>query len=459
MLKIFNTLKNKKELFKSITNKLVNIYVCGVTVSDYCHIGHGRTFYFFDILLRYLVHIGYKCNYIRNITDIDNNLIKKSFKKKISIKNISSKMISYMWKDFNNLNFKTPNFEPKITDNIDLIINEIKKLINSNFAYIYNGNVYFKIRKYFNYGVFILNKKKNRFKKDFILWRKNKIHNNYGWNSPWSKGIPGWHIGCSVLSNKYLNNNIDIHGGGCDLIFPHHENDFIQSKCLYGNKYLSNYWIHTGMVLNNKGNKLSKSKNNFYLLNDLLKIYHPDVIKFFFMSNHYRKNLYFNISELEKSRLCINKLYLCLDNLNLNIFFNNKDFLSLKEFDDLFYDFMNDDINIPKVYTLIFHIMHEINKFKNIGKNLLASKLAFKMRYFANIIGILNDDINIYLRNRKNNKLNNKIIKKINKLIRIRNLARKKKKWNIADKLRNELYKLNISIKDRDDFISDWYLN
>ncbi len=460
MLKIFNTFSGKKELFKSINNKLVNMYVCGVTVSNYCHIGHGRTFCFFDILLKYLIHIGYKCNYIRNITDIDSKLIKKSFEKNISIKNITSNMILNMWKNFNNLNFKNPNFEPKLTDNINLIINKIKKLISCNFAYIsVNGDVYFKVKNCINYGIFFLNAKRNNFRKDFVLWKINKNNNIYGWESPWGKGIPGWHIGCSVISNKYLNNNIDIHGGGCDLIFPHHENDFIQSKCLYGKKYLSNYWIHTGMVLNYKGNKISKSKDNFYLLTDLLKIYHSDVIRFFFMSSHYRKNLFFNILDLEKYKLCINKLYLCLDGLNLNISLNKNDILSFKYFDDLFYNFMNDDINIPKIYTLIFSIMHEINKFKNIGNNLLASKLAFKMRFFANIIGILHDDVNLYLRNRKNIKLNYKIIKKINRLIKIRNLARKNKKWKIADKLRHELYKLNVSLKDKNDFTSEWYLN
>ncbi len=460
MLKIFNTFSGRKDLFKSITNKLVNIYVCGVTASNYCHIGHGRTFCFFNILFKYLQHIGYKCNYVRNITDIDIELIKKSLRKNISVKDITLNMILSMQKNFSNLNFKNPTLEPKLSDNINLIISEIKNLIDNNYAYISDdGNIYFRIKSCSDYNIFYFNIKRKNFKKDFVLWKKNINSYMYGWNSPWGKGIPGWHIGCSVMSNKYLNHKIDIHGGGCDLIFPHHENDFIQSKCLYGNKYLSNYWIHTGMVLNNKGDKLSKSKNNFYLLSDLLKLYHPDIINFFFMSNHYRKNLYFHFSDLEKYRICINKLYLCLDNLNLNIYLNKNDFLSFNFFDDLFYKYMNDDINIPKVHTLIFNMMHEINKLKNIGNNLLASKLAFKMRFFANIIGILYDDTNMYLRNIKNKKLDFKIIKRINKLIRVRNLARKNNKWKIADKLRDELYKLNISLKDTNKFTSEWYFN
>ncbi len=458
MLKIFNTLSRKKELFKSITNKLVNIYVCGITVSNYCHIGHGRTFYFFDILVNYLKHIGYKCNYIRNITDIDSKLIKKSFKENISFKKIFNNMILSMYKDFDSLNLSVPNFEPKVTDNIKLIISEISKLIKNNFAYInISGDVCFSIKKYLTNNSFFFNRNIKNINSDFVLWKINKNNINYGWFSPWGKGIPGWHIACSVMSNKYLSYNIDIHGGGCDLIFPHHENDLIQSKCLYGEKYLSNYWVHTGMVLNFKGNKLSKSSiSDVYWLSDLLNLYHVDIIKLFFMSTHYRKNLNFNILDLEKCKICINKLYLCLDDLNLNIFLNKKDFLDFKEFDDLFYNFMNNDLNIPKVYTLIFHMMHEINKFKS-SNRLLASKLACKMRYFSNIIGILNCDVSLYLRNIDSNK-KNKIIKKIKRLIRVRNLARKKKKWNIADLLRNKLRKLNVLVKDKKNFISDWYL-
>ncbi len=456
MLKIFNTLNKKKELFKSIQCKLVNIYVCGITVSNYCHIGHGRTFYFFDILVNYLKHIGYKCNYVRNITDVDNKLIKKSLQKKISLKDLSYKMIINMWNNFNNLNFSKPSFEPKITDHIKIIIKEIKKLIVLKYAYIsLNGDVYFKIKKYLNKNIFLLKKNIDIFKKDFVLWKVNKGSLNYGWKSPWGKGIPGWHIGCSVISNKYLNNNIDIHGGGYDLIFPHHENDIIQSKCLYGNKYKANYWIHTGMVLNIKGCKLSKSKdNNIYRLCDLLKIYHSDVLKFFFMSTHYRKNLYFNSLNFIKYKECINKLYLCLNNLNLNINLKKKDYLIFKEFDDLFYNYMNDDLNIPKVYTLIFYMMHEINKFK-CNNFSLANKLALRMRYFANIIGILNSNINYYLKNKLSFKID---IKKINKIVRIRNLARKRKKWYIADLLRNKLYKLNVLVRDKKKFNSDWYL-
>ncbi len=455
MLKIFNTLKNKKELFKSIKDKLVNIYVCGVTVSNYCHVGHGRTFYFFDILVNYLKHIGYKCNYIRNITDIDNKLIKRSLQKKIPFKNLSSKMINNMRNDFSNLNISSPNLEPKITDNINLIIHEIEKLILYKYAYIsLTGDVYFSVEKYLNHSSFFLKKNIGILKKDFVLWKLNKDSLSYGWESPWGKGTPGWHIGCTVISNKYLNYNIDIHGGGCDLIFPHHENDLIQSKCLYSIKYIANYWIHTGMVLNCNGYKLSKSKNNIYKLSDLLEIYHSDVLKFFFMSTHYRKNLYFNILDLVKYKECINKLYLCLDDFNLNINFKKKDYLIFKEFDDLFYKFMNDDLNIPKVYTLIFHMMHEINIIKS-NNFLLANKLAYKMRYFSNIIGILNNNVNFYLRNSLNIKID---IKKINRLIKIRNLARKKKKWHIADLLRNELYKLNVLVRDKKKSNSDWYL-
>ncbi len=457
MLKIFNTLVNKKELFKSINTKLVNMYVCGVTVSNYCHVGHGRTFYFFDTLLRYLIHLGYKCNYVRNITDIDNKLINKSLNKNISIKKISSNMILNMWKDFNDLGLLIPSFEPKITDNIELIIDGIKKLIKDNFAYISNnGDICFSVNKKINYGKYFSNRKVFKHINDFVLWKLNKNINFKAWDSPWGKGIPGWHIGCSIISNRYLNNHIDIHGGGSDLLFPHHENDLIQSKCLYKKKYFSNYWIHTGIMLNINGKKLSKSKKNVFFLKNLLKIYHPDIIKFFFSSKHYRKNMYFDITELERNKVCINKLYLCLSNLNMNITLNKKDILNFKEFDDLFYKYMNNDINLPKVQTLIFYMMHEVNKFK-FSNYLLANKLAFKMKCFANIIGILNNNVDNFLRQNKNRKINFKIIKRINRLVKIRNIARKKKKWKIADSLRNELFKLNVFVNDKENFSSEWY--
>ncbi len=463
MLKIFNTLSRKKEIFVPINLNKIKIYVCGVTTSNYCHVGHGRTFYFFDILLRYLIFLKYNCIYVRNITDIDDKIINKSNIDNINVYDLSNLMIRSMLKDFNNLNFKKPNYEPKLTDNIDLIISAIIKLIKYDYAYVSDtGDILFSINKvdlyksYFFNNRDISNKLNNQ---DFVLWKLNKLNDFLGWCSPWGFGRPGWHIGCSVMSNKYLFGAIDIHGGGYDLQFPHHHNELIQSQCLFKSEYLIKYWVHTGMVILNK-NKMSKSKSNVFFLKNLFNKYHIDVIKYYLMSTHYRKNLFFDVNSLNKTRLVITKFYLLLKDLNLNISLSKQDYLALKYFDDEFIKFMNDDFNIPKVYNLLFLIFHEINKFKN--KNfILASKLGVKMRFLANIIGLLNFDIYSFLNKKVGFKKlsNNLLVKKINKLIYLRNIARKSNNWIKADFIKKKLFNLNVKIKDKNNYCTEWYFN
>ncbi len=451
MLKIFNTLSKKKEVFIPRNKNKVNIYVCGVTISNYCHIGHGRTFYFFDILIRYLIYLGYKCNYIRNITDISDKLI-NNIKNIDDFKILSNTMINSMNNDFLNLGFLKPNFEPKISDNINLIIFYIKKLLNNNYAFIDSyGNILYK------------NKKRNG--NNFILWKiinnKNKENFFRGWNSPWGNGIPGWHIGCCVLSNYYLS-NIDIHGGGLDLLFPHHENEILLSEYIFKNKNFVNYWIHSGLVLYNNC-KLSKSVNNYFLINDILKMYHVDVVKYFLMSTHYRKKIFFSLDKLDFYKTVINKLYFSLKDLNLNINFLKSDLKYFIEFDDRFIKFMNDDFNIPKVYSIIFYMINEINRLKKKNKYILASKLGIKMCNLLKIIGLLNSNIEDYFKNKKILDIrfvNFNIINKIKKLIKIRNIARLKKRWNIADYIRKRLKKNNIFLIDyKKKNFTDWYLN
>ncbi len=446
MLRIFNTLSNKKEVFKSIYYRSVNIYVCGVTISNYCHIGHGRTFCFFDILVRYLNYLGYKCNYIRNITDVSNDFLKSKLLGKYKINDFITNMITKMSHDFKILDFIEPNYEPRTMKHISIIISFISKLIYDGFAYInINGDVCCDIKKIIRDNRFIKNKKLSN--NNFVLWKLNRFNKYFGWYSPWGFGIPGWHIGCSVLSNEYLHNMIDIHGGGTDLIFPHHVNEFYLSKYLFDKKNFINYFMHTGLVLTNKS-KMSKSKKNFFLLNDLLKKYHPDVIKFFFLSTHYRKTLSFNSNNLINSRLSITKFYLTLRNLNLNLSLSNKDLLSFRDLDKDFCCFMDDDFNTPKVFSLFFEILREINFLKN-RNFLLASKMGIKMCLLANIIGLLNNkNFFLYSGNYK--------IRKIENLIYLRNKARKCQNWVLSDLIRDKLYKLNVLIKDCKDK-TEWY--
>ncbi len=462
MLKIFNTLSKKKEEFIPHLKNNINIYVCGVTISDYCHIGHGRTFYFFDILIKYLRYLGYNCNYIRNITDIDNKLIIKSNKENISLKELSNKMINSMHIDFNRLNLSCPNLEPKITDNINVIILSIKKLFKNDYAYIdKEGNVLFSYKKFNNIYKYSFFKKNNNIIKqnnNFILWKLNKKNDLNGWSSPWGFGRPGWHIECSVISNKYLNNIIDIHGGGSDLIFPHHENELIQSKCLFNINYNIKYWMHTGLVIYNKY-KLSKSNNKNFLLYKLLNEYFPDVIKYYLLSKHYRKNLNFSIKILNIYKKSIYKLYLGIHDLDLNIKFNKSDILFFNYYDNIFLDYMNDDLNISGVHKLLFLMLSEINKFRS-KKFILASKLAIRMKFYASFLGLLQYDTKYFLSNKYFYKNKNylKLINKINFLIYSRNEERKNNNWKKADILRKKLRKLNVILKDKNDFTTEWFI-
>ncbi|MGK2896971.1 MAG: cysteine--tRNA ligase [Candidatus Makana argininalis] len=458
MLKIFNTKTKKKEIFKPFNINIVNIYVCGITVYDLCHIGHGRTFLIFDIIIRYLIYKGYKVNYIRNITDIEDKIIFKSIKYKKSYKVISNNMINEMKIDFDKLKIIRPNYEPKVTDYINLIIKFIIKLLNKNHAYILrNGDVVFSIKTYKNYGTLSkqnlskLNSKdnieNNIFKKnilDFVLWKIcNK--NEPGWISPWGYGRPGWHIECSTIK-LILGYNFDIHGGGSDLIFPHHENEIAQSNCIY-NKNCIGKWIHTGILLINK-KKMSKSKNNFFYIKDIIKKYNYEIIRYFLISNHYRSKFYYkeeNIKEFSKS---LKSLYFSLKDTNTSVNNNLCDKFILQ-----FHKAMDDDFNVPAAYAVLFKISNKINKLKKSNSKKI-NKMASTLKMLGNILGLLEQDPYIFLKN-KNNKQYNKFY--ILKLIKKRNLARKNKKWYISDNIRNQLYSIGVILEDEKEK-TNWYI-
>ncbi|MFI4819031.1 MAG: cysteine--tRNA ligase [Enterobacterales bacterium] len=458
MLKIFNTKTKKKEVFKPINTKKVNIYVCGVTVYDLCHIGHGRTFLIFDIIVRYLIYKGYKVNYIRNITDIEDKIILKSIKYKKSFNVISNKMINKMQIDFDKLKIIRPNYEPKVTDYINLIIKFIFKLLKKKNAYISkNGDVVFSIDTYKNYGklskqnLLKLNLgykiKNNIYKKnhlDFVLW-KICSKKEPGWISPWGYGRPGWHIECSAIK-LFLGNNFDIHGGGSDLIFPHHENEIAQSNCLFDKNDIGK-WIHTGMLLINK-KKMSKSKGNFYYIRDIIKKNNYEILRYFFLSKHYRSEFYYKEENIKKSSKSLRNLYFSLKdtNTNLNTAGGEKFILEFNKA-------MDDDFNIPAAYSVLFKISHKINKLKKQNsKNV--NKIASTLKLLGNILGLLEQDPYNFLKN-KNNKKYNKYY--ILKLIKKRNLARKNKKWDISDKIRNKLNNIGIILEDEKEK-TNWYI-
>lgn len=455
MLKIFNTLTKKKENFKTIYFNNINIYVCGLTVYDLCHIGNIRTLITFDIIIRYFKYLGFKVNYVRNITDIDDKIINCIVNKGILLKDFTNKMIDEMHIDLNKLGLIPPNIEPKVTNYIEEIIIFIKKLIKKKCGYIAsNGDVIFSVKSYKNYGLLsrqnllklknINNLNYNKLKKnhtDFVLWKISK-KNEPSWPSPWGYGRPGWHIECSTIINKQFGKKIDIHGGGSDLIFPHHENEIAQSKCLNDN-FCVNFWMHTGMVmLNNK--KMSKSLGNFLTIRNILKYYDSETIRFFLISKHYRSPINYSEENIKQSKFGLKRLYIALNNINISNSITNRGEIFVKKF----INSMNDDFNTPKACAVLFDIASEINRFKKKNKIIEAQGLATTLFYLAKILGLIKRKSNFSL-NKKHEKSINK--KNMIKLIKKRNIARKEKNWILADKIRNKLKKIGIIIEDKYD--------
>lgn len=455
MLKIFNTFTKKKEVFKPINENQINLYVCGVTVYDFCHIGHGRTFVLFDMIVRYLKVSGFKVKYIRNITDIDDKIIKKSIQEKISVKDLTDFMISEMKKDFFLLGISPPDEEPRVTNYIDSIIKAISKLIKKKHAYIdKNGDVLFSVESFREYGVLskqsldslqsgfrILSSNIKKYPLDFVLWKISK-EKKYSWESPWGAGRPGWHIECSVINNTFFKNSIDIHGGGSDLLFPHHENERSQSICL-NNRYLVNFWMHTGMVIV-KNQKMSKSLGNSYFLKEVLKNYNSEILRYFFLSTHYRHPIHYSEKNLQQAYNSLKYLYTSLYNTNP---FPNDDKDGIN-FELEFYQAMNDDFNTPQAFFIFFKIARKINFFKE--KNILKSnKLAFRLKVLGSHLGLLLQDPENFLQ--KKNVLKKSLDEKIEMLIKKRNIARKFKLWKEADEIRKELNSLNIILEDLPD--------
>ncbi|QKO14816.1 Cysteine--tRNA ligase [Dickeya solani] len=323
MLKIFNTLSRQKEEFKPIHAGKIGMYVCGITVYDLCHIGHGRTFVAFDVVARYLRYLGYDVKYVRNITDVDDKIIKRATENGETITQLTDRMIGEMHTDFDALNIQRPDEEPRATHYIAEIIELVETLIARRHAYVAgNGDVMFSVDTASGYGalsrqdldqlkagarVEITEVKRNPM--DFVLWKMSKA-GEPSWPSPWGNGRPGWHIECSAMNCKQLGEHFDIHGGGSDLMFPHHENEIAQSTCAHGGEYV-NYWMHTGMVMVDR-EKMSKSLNNFFTMRDVLMHYDAETIRYFLISGHYRSQLNYTEENLKQARASLERLYTAL---------------------------------------------------------------------------------------------------------------------------------------------------
>jgi cysteinyl-tRNA synthetase len=450
-MKIYNSLTNSLENFNSIEKNKVGIYVCGPTVYNYIHIGNSRPIIVFDVLARYLKSIGYEVKFVQNFTDIDDKIIKKSIEENISFKDITEKYISAFLEDISKLNVIEGIIRPRVSENIPEIIEMIKNLIDNSYAYELNGDVLFDVHKYKNYGQLsnrTLSDTENeeninkRNVEDFALWKKKKEGEPF-WNSPWSEGRPGWHIECSAMSEKYLGNNFDIHCGGLDLIFPHHENEIAQSICSHCEKTsFANYWMHNGFVEIN-GEKMSKSIGNFITLHDILEKYDGNVLRFFMLTSHYRKPINFSYENIDIAKKTLTSIedtlyrYESLSNTNDS----NKELLELlNKFNDKFMYSLDEDLNTPGAISSIHEHIREVNKLildkgyielKNIVDN-LKDKL-------INILGV---ELNMG----KNNEIEEQLIDLLN---RIREDARTNKNYELSDFIRDELLKMGIKTSDR----------
>ncbi|HDZ6716602.1 TPA: cysteine--tRNA ligase [Mannheimia haemolytica] len=448
MLKIYNTLKREKEEFKPINPNQVGMYVCGVTVYDLCHFGHGRTFVSFDVIARYLRYSGYNLRYVRNITDVDDKIIKRALENNETCDELVDRMIAEMHKDFDALNILRPDVEPRATKHIPEIIAMVEKLIHNGHAYVAaDGDVMFDVESFQKYGalsrqnleqlqagarVEIKSIKKNPM--DFVLWKMSKA-GEPSWESPWGNGRPGWHIECSAMNSKELGEHFDIHGGGSDLMFPHHENEIAQSCCAHGGDYV-NYWLHTGMLTIDK-EKMSKSLGNFFSIRHILGLYDAESLRYFFLTAHYRSLLDYSIDNLDLARSALERLYTALRGCDVSGEAIGEHYV------EAFKTAMDDDFNTPGALAVLFEIARELNKLKteDMAK---ANGLAVRLKELAGVLGLLEQDPDAFLKG----DANDDETAEIEALIKQRNEAKAAKNWAVADEVRDKLKAINIVLED-----------
>ncbi|EJD6046547.1 MULTISPECIES: cysteine--tRNA ligase [Providencia] len=452
MLQIFNTLSRQKEEFKPIHAGKIGMYVCGITIYDLCHIGHGRTFVAFDAISRYLRYLGYDLNYVRNVTDIDDKIIKRAAENNESVEELTTRMLAEMHKDFDALNILRPDSEPRATRHIGEIIELTQSLIERGHAYVAaNGDVMFEVKTDPNYGLLsrqdleqlqagarveVADVKRNPM--DFVLWKMSK-EGEPSWESPWGLGRPGWHIECSAMNSKTLGNHFDIHGGGSDLMFPHHENEIAQSTCAHDGPYV-NYWMHSGMVMVDR-EKMSKSLNNFFTIRDVLEYYDAETVRYFLLSGHYRSQLNYTEENLKQARTALERMYTALRGTDKSAVPAGGD-----EFKARFIEAMNDDFNTPEAYSVLFDMVREVNRLKSEDMS-AANAMAAQLRELAGVLGLLEQDPESFLKGGAQTE-DDAEVAKIEALIQQRLDARQNKDWAQADAARDELTAMGVVLED-----------
>ena len=450
MLKIYNTLSKKKEEFQPIDANQVGIYVCGMTVYDFCHMGHARVMVMFDVITRHLRRNFPSVKYVRNITDIDDKIITRAIENNEDIYSLTNRFIDAMHEDETSLGVLSPDIEPRATDSIGKMIEMIESLSNKGLAYQgTNGDVFYSVRKFTEYGklsgknlddlmagarVDVESHKKDPL--DFVLWKKAKS-DEPSWESPWGNGRPGWHIECSAMSNHFISNHFDIHGGGMDLTFPHHENEIAQSEGANDCKFV-NTWMHVGFV-NIDDEKMSKSLNNFFTIRDVLKTYDGEALRYFLISSHYRSPLNYSETNIESAQSALLRLYNAIKGLNHHSF--NPELIEV-DYETRFNAALNDDFNTPMALSILFEIAKQINIERTTNPK-KASALSSQLVKLGNYIGILNHNADEYLK-QGSDLSESEISKKIDQ----REAARNSKDFAMSDQIRDELLELGIILED-----------
>ena len=456
-MKIYNTMSSQKEEFKELEKGKVKMYSCGPTVYNYFHIGNARPFIVFDTLRNYLEYIGYEVTFVQNFTDVDDKIIIKANEEGITPIQLADKYIEEYFKDAKAIGIRKATVHPRVTENIKEIIDFIQDLIDKDFAYVLGNDVYFEVKKFKEYGKLShkniddllsgarieINDEK-RAPIDFALW-KSKKEGEIGWDSPWGQGRPGWHIECSVMSNKYLGESIDIHSGGQDLIFPHHENEIAQSEARSSHTF-ANYWMHNGYI-NVDNEKMSKSLGNFFTVRDVLKEFDGDTLRFFMLSAHYRSPINYSKDMLNQAKSSLERIKNCKNNLNFILTKIDKTDMSEQEKENVAYlqecktnfiDKMKDDLNTADAITAIFDLV----KFANTNVSIDSSKVFVQQT--LDMLNELTGVLNIAM-----DKTDEDVdVAKIEELIEQRNIAKKSKDFAKADEIRDELKQMGIEIKD-----------
>ena len=456
-MKIYNTLTQRKEEFTPIDPGKVRIYVCGITVYDYCHIGHARMLVSFDVVVRYLRMKGLDVTYIRNITDIDDKILARAEENNEAFTEVTARYIKAMHEDEAALSIQRPDQEPRATEHIEPIISMIETLISNDFAYrADNGDVYFAVTHFPEYGK--LSKKRldelldgaridvgelKRDPRDFVLW-KAAPDEGVGWDSPWGYGRPGWHIECSAMATCTLGKNFDIHGGGSDLLFPHHENEIAQSEAANQCKF-ANLWMHNG-PLRIDDEKMSKSLGNFFIVREVLEKYHPEVVRHLLVASHYRSPINYSDQGLQQSAKALERIYLCLNNLDVE----SAKTLTNSPFEKAYVRAMDDDFNTPEAFGVLFEMVSEINRIRA-EDPAKANQLGALLVRLGEPLGLLQVNPEEFLKGQGGQGDREVDAAEIDALVAARDQARADKDWAKADEIRDRLTAMNIAVEDSAD--------